>query len=347
MKKAIFILLILILIGAGIYVVTTAEKSPRDEVELEVNDTSQTTSTIDTTADPATTMSKHTSKVLGISIEYPSEWVLEKQGEYAIKIFPKMKNPAATETNHILLQVIPTKINISDSEIYDFNRYNLLKLTGSRSDKVVVSENTDMEEYFTYLKKPGIVINGVESMLFVNTKPWEKPGGTTEYKHIFTTENKMVVLTAFLGSDKSDQFYISEEDYQRILNTLNIFNQDSFSDYGTITGKLCYPSEALPEGTVEAKEIKSNKVYTLDYLGSNKGGKNTYQLSVLPGEYKLRYVTPNSEGYHTDVCPTGMETSCKADNKREHITAKVEKGSSVTDIDLCDFYYGTNTKPEF
>jgi hypothetical protein len=347
MNKIILITLISLLLVTGVYVLWTTKDKGGTNIQQGMVDRSQTTSTIDTTADPATTMSKHTNVDLGFSIEYPSQWKLEKQGEFAVKIFKELRKPVATETNLILVQVVPTKINISDSAIYDFNRDILNKLRESQSNKIVVSDNEALVDYFTYEKKPGITVDGVESKLFVNTKPWEKPEGTTEYKHIFDMDNKLVVLTAFLGNDTSDQFHISEENYLRIINTLKFSNKDIFSEVGTITGKLCYPSEGLPEGTIEAKNLESNTSFEVAYPGSSKGGKSNYEVVVLPGEYILRYKTVNADGYHTDVCPTGLETSCNAENPREHLTAKVINNSIVNNVDLCDFYYGTSTKPEF
>jgi hypothetical protein len=88
-------------------------------------------------------------------------------------------------------------------------------------------------------------------------------------------------------------------------------------------------------------------MYEYIYPGSSKGGKSTYELKVVPGEYILRYKTNEMEGYHTDVCPTGMETSCNAENQRKHIYVNVKNAETIKDVDLCDFYYNTNTKPEF
>lgn len=121
---------------------------------------------------------------------------------------------------------------------------------------------------------------------------------------------------------------------------------------GTVTGKLCYPSQFLPEGTIEAKNISTNESFTQKYVGSQKGGASTYTLDLEEGTYIFRYraeVTPDTpyDGFHTKTCPTGIETTCAQANKREHIQVVVKAGENVNGVDLCDFYYDTKNPPTF
>jgi len=122
---------------------------------------------------------------------------------------------------------------------------------------------------------------------------------------------------------------------------------------GTITGKLCYPSEFLPAGAIEAKNITSNAIVSEEYFGTGGGEGATYSIGVLTGTYILRYKAmpdPNGEplyGYHTTTCPTGLETTCAAENARERIEVAVMAGETVENIDLCDFYYNSSNPPEF
>lgn len=117
---------------------------------------------------------------------------------------------------------------------------------------------------------------------------------------------------------------------------------------GIITGRLCYPSSFLPEGIIEAKEIGSGTIASIYYEGSEKGGSNEYSLPVPQGKYILRYkIGEEMAGYHTDVCKTGMETTCASENSRKHIEVSVSKNQTVSGIDLCDFYYSQDNNPGF
>lgn len=117
---------------------------------------------------------------------------------------------------------------------------------------------------------------------------------------------------------------------------------------GTVSGKLCYPSEILPAGTIEAKNTVTAEMTTQNYPGSSAGGKSSYSFSLSPGTFYLRYkISDTLIGYHTETCKTGSETSCTATNPRVLISVTVEDGKTISDYDLCDFYYSDSTKPSF
>jgi hypothetical protein len=125
------------------------------------------------------------------------------------------------------------------------------------------------------------------------------------------------------------------------------------SSTGTISGKLCYPSSFLPAGAIEAKSTINNMVTTKIYPGTAGGGTSQFSIDVQSGTYVLRYKAQpdaNSEalyGYYTDVCSTGMETTCAATNDRENKKVTVTAGQEVTGVNLCDFYYDNSTNPGF
>ncbi|MDP3733135.1 MAG: hypothetical protein Q8Q91_01205, partial [Candidatus Daviesbacteria bacterium] len=81
--------------------------------------------------------------------------------------------------------------------------------------------------------------------------------------------------------------------------------------------------------------------------GSGNGGGQTYTIELESGEYYLKYETSSGQsGYHTDVCPTGSETSC-GEVQRKNIKAVVVSGQTVSGFDLCDFYYQPAQEPKF
>ncbi|HEY5601046.1 MAG TPA: hypothetical protein VIK81_03060 [Patescibacteria group bacterium] len=117
---------------------------------------------------------------------------------------------------------------------------------------------------------------------------------------------------------------------------------------GTVSGKLAYPSEVLPEGLIEAKRISDGKIFTLKYPGSTNGGGQTYSFELEAGEYYLRYkVAENLIGYSTADCPTGNETTCGSTEKRILTKAFIEPDGTVSNYNLADFYYTDANKPDF
>ncbi|MBI2021673.1 hypothetical protein HYS93_02180 [Candidatus Daviesbacteria bacterium] len=117
---------------------------------------------------------------------------------------------------------------------------------------------------------------------------------------------------------------------------------------GKVSGRLCYPSEFLPEGTIEAKRLSDGQIFTQNYPGSNNGGKNTYSFELESGDYYLRYkISDKFNGYSTTVCPTGQDESCGDTKPREIRKAEVKADQTVLGYDLCDFYYRDSNAPKF
>lgn len=117
---------------------------------------------------------------------------------------------------------------------------------------------------------------------------------------------------------------------------------------GTVNGKLCYPSEVLPKGTIEAKRLSDGKVFILDYGGSESGQGNAYEFLLEKGDYYLRYKTSFDKiGYSTTACPTGQEESCGDTKTRVLRKAEVKTGHAVPGYDLCDYYYKDTNAPRF
>jgi hypothetical protein len=134
---------------------------------------------------------------------------------------------------------------------------------------------------------------------------------------------------------------------------INIQNE-SVGVKGSISGKLCYPSEYLPSGLIVAKDIKTEKEYSMHFVGNKNVGKTTYTFELQKGTYYVKYVpqaentdTTLSPGYFTNQCPTGMETECNEKNKRTNREVTVVPNITIKGVDLCDFYYSKENEPVF
>lgn len=109
---------------------------------------------------------------------------------------------------------------------------------------------------------------------------------------------------------------------------------------GTVSGKICYPSEVIPKGKLEVKRLLDGQIISQDYSGSSSGTKPTYSFELNPGDYYIRYnVDDKLFGYSTTVCPTGNEETCADTKQRIPVMAVVKDGMEVKNYDLCDYYY--------
>ncbi|KKR71950.1 MAG: hypothetical protein UU81_C0003G0013 [Microgenomates group bacterium GW2011_GWC1_41_8] len=127
----------------------------------------------------------------------------------------------------------------------------------------------------------------------------------------------------------------------------------SEAETGTISGGLCYPSEVVPPGVIEAKRVTDNVVFTEEYAGSQQQGNNLYVIALEPGTYILRYGADAGGtgdymyGYHTKNCGTGTETTCGQEEGMENVEVEVETNISYEDFSLCNFYYTESNEPVF
>ncbi len=120
------------------------------------------------------------------------------------------------------------------------------------------------------------------------------------------------------------------------------------STTGTILGKLCYPSEMLPPGKIEAKRLSDGNIFTQDYPGNQNGGKSSYAFELEEGDYYIRYNVDNKLfGYSTTVCPTGNEKTCADTKQRIPVMAAVKDGQELKNYDLCDYFYKDSNAPKF
>lgn len=155
-------------------------------------------------------------------------------------------------------------------------------------------------------------------------------------------------MTAQPGSPSPTQALQPTESQLTPTDTTSPTAKPTAVQTGIVSGKLCYPAESLPKGTIEAKSTTTSDLVTQNYIGSAAGGLSSYSFDLKPGKYYLRYkVDSGLSGYHSETCKTGVETTCAEANPRVLIVATVEAGKTVDAYDLCDFYYSDSTKPTF
>lgn len=139
--------------------------------------------------------------------------------------------------------------------------------------------------------------------------------------------------------------------FNQLLQTFK-FIADASQANGTVTGKLCYPSEGLPPGEIVAKDTTSSKLFTQDYPGSQNGGDSTFSFPLPEGTYHLRYQAHASGNnpdvfisiYHTACAINNEYNFCLNDENHKIIPTKVVASQKTEGVFLCDG--GTNSQQE-
>lgn len=105
-------------------------------------------------------------------------------------------------------------------------------------------------------------------------------------------------------------------------------------DSGVITGKLSYPSEAIPAQDIFAKDIATGKTYST----TTKFGQSSYLLIVPPGSYSVFAYTAGDAKFgaaYTRFVTCGGEAQC-VDHALLPVT--LTAGAIAKDIDVTDWY---------
>lgn len=130
----------------------------------------------------------------------------------------------------------------------------------------------------------------------------------------------------------------------QILSTFKFINPSISSKNGTVTGKVCYPSEGIPAGIVRAKNISTQEITSKNHP-QNTG---TFSMELSAGTYIMRFEPGGTDaypGYHTGC--SGVEQYCNDTEIRSSIQISVVPGNVIQDVKLCDFYYPASSQPDF
>ena len=148
-------------------------------------------------------------------------------------------------------------------------------------------------------------------------------------REISSPEQNKVMEEFFVATDEAEQ-----KEQTKIKTDLN-------KEKSSISGRLCYPSEYIPAGKIQAKNIQNQEI--IDF--PTQVNQTSYEISLAEGEYILRFLTDKQiSGYYTNECPTGAEVTCEVEPRTLKVI-KITAKQVIKDISLCDFYY--QTEPEF
>ncbi len=110
---------------------------------------------------------------------------------------------------------------------------------------------------------------------------------------------------------------------------------------GTVTGKVCYPSEPpLPPMNVYFRETSTGE----ETLYEHTSGAGDYAIELDPGQYVAFAWRVDSElaGSYSQAVTCGLTTDC---SDHSLITFAVSAGTTTEDVDLCDWYGGPGAVP--
>jgi len=244
------------------------------------------------------------------------------------------------------------EIHLSNSQDPPINDIVYLVVISSKdySEDITVRifQGYDLEEYVTKVESE---LFGLDARFEINTSDTligEYSGKRVDY-YYSDSPQKIFSMFIFFRSDFIYEITSRSGNRDQILSTFKFV--DKAQELSTVSGKLCYPSEYLPQGNIVAKDIETKELFTQKYPGSDNGGKSTFDMELPEGTYIFRYEAGVNEnkpdeflaGYYTQ-CATITDRGC-LDTEHQLIQVQVSNQSVAESISLCDFYYGA--EPDF
>jgi len=117
---------------------------------------------------------------------------------------------------------------------------------------------------------------------------------------------------------------------------------------GSVEGKICFPSSFVPEGYIMVKNVETDVVEKTYFEGVPPKSQE-YSLSLDEGKYVFAFAKMDEVpmGFYTPCAPTASVDDCSTPESHKLVEVEVRAGETVSNIDLCDYYYQAQEKPEF
>lgn len=269
--------------------------------------------------------------------EIPADWKTYKNEEYGFEF----KYPSKW-----LYLETPTNIyQTTEEQIWLGKSVNPPSGTDAKTDISIIINKADPssnweEKYFNDYKSERYQLGDIQA---------KKISGINKE----SLNNELIVIAStgnFYLQILSNQSEESLKYFDQILATFKFLEQTqekTVSDKGIVEGKICYPSEGIPAGTILAKNIKTGEITRQNFEGVPPSKKDIYSISLDPGTYVFAYDigSINYLGFYS-TCAIQL-TECKTTESHQLIEVNVVAGKTISNVDLCDYYYQPDQKPNF
>ena len=159
---------------------------------------------------------------LGFTITLPLHFSVEQNGQFS-RLFTKKTSTPMGVSSFIYISVAPLTKELEAGEVYNYSKADYEKLLKTQiGDQAVLgnSPDTNLNSYFTYLRNEGAMIGGYGANAYINTKPWEFPTGTVEYRYIIPFSSHAYIIGGYISPDDSDG--VTKTEFDQIIASLKL-----------------------------------------------------------------------------------------------------------------------------
>ena len=175
----------------------------------------------DTTSDGIKIIEKN----LGYTLTIPKNYIGETNGDFSRTYRPDVQNTGQGPINFLYISVVPKDKEGEEGTIYNYSQNNIQTLRNMAIGETrSFGGNTDpnLNQYFSYQRSADLMLGGYGAKSFVNTKPWEFPNGTTEYRYLVEFEAVIFIIGGYTSEDTDLQGTITKSEMDSIFADLKI-----------------------------------------------------------------------------------------------------------------------------
>lgn len=197
MKKLLPIIVLIVIAATGVLLVSSNQQSTNTDNPVATDNASVPVD--------VSQMDIYADEEFGYQIAQPNGFIVERQNEYSILMYPEEQPGGVGVANFIYVSVVPPELTESDGgEVYNYNARDyrkLIELENLGEGVTLGEENSGQEEWFTYTLVAVEDMGNAKVKNFENTKPWEFPSGTTENRFIYDAGVNKYILGYYTGGE--------------------------------------------------------------------------------------------------------------------------------------------------
>lgn len=165
---------------------------------------------------------------LGFTIKLPPDFSVEQNGQFSRLITKKTSESPVGTSSFIYISVVPLVQETEEGEVYNYSKNDYEKLLKTQvGDQVVLGNSPDanLNSYFTYTREEGAMVGGYGANVYINTKPWEFPAGTVEYRYIIPFSAASYIIGGYI-SPENNTGGVTKAEFDQIITSLQLKPDD-------------------------------------------------------------------------------------------------------------------------
>jgi hypothetical protein len=160
----------------------------------------------------------------GFTISHPTEMQGASQDSYSWLITTSTTDPDQAARNFVYVTAIPNDFQSGTELAYNYDPAAVdLLMNIQVGEAKPVHASPDMAQWFTFTRRPDVMIGDQMAQAYENTQPWEFPAGTKEIRYYLKANDCTYQIGGYLDTTSSTQpGAISEDLFNQIVATFQV-----------------------------------------------------------------------------------------------------------------------------